>query len=294
MRSRTSLFALSGFALVAAALLASSPASAVQFTPTATARLHTLTSLQPGAEWNTGGLPTGGQLAYSSGAQQLSLSADLDVLNYFDPSNGSCATDVGSNCTFNYGNDPDISVVADLDSILVTNLGFGYYQIDINFASTGGTDISIVDPTDSTVLLTASWQAGTFQGNPTTGLTVSGVYDSGSLSLIGDPTAVGFGTITGGLYASLFDSGGPTDISLHLAEFFDFSPTTNAIAAAIVADYVANGGLFVNDSALISFTAEGQGQVFRVADGDFVVAEPLAGLLLVTGLGLVASRRRFA
>jgi hypothetical protein len=290
MRSRTTLF---GFALLAATLLASVPASAVQYTPTATERLHTLTSLQPGAEWNTAaGAAASKQLAYSSGSQQLSLTADLDVLNSFDPSNGLCSTDVGSNCAFNYATDPDITVVADLDSILVTNLGFGFFQLDLNFASTGGTDISIVDTTDNTVLLTASWQAGTFQSSPTTGLTVSGLWDNGAASLVGDPTAVGFGTITGGLYASLFDSGGSTDISLHLAEFFSFSPTTNAIAAAIVADYIANGGLFVNDSALIDFTAEGEGQIFRVADGDFEVSEPLTGLLLATGLALVASRRR--
>jgi hypothetical protein len=292
MRSRTSLF---GFALLAATLVASSPATAVQFTPTATARLHTLTSLQPGAEWNTAaGAPAAAQLAYSSGSQQLSLTADLDVLNYFDPLNGACATDVGSNCAFNYGTDPDISVLADLDSIVVTAIAPGYYQLDLNFASTGGTDITIVDPTDNTVLLSAAWQAGTFQGNPTTGLTVSGVWDVVNSTLIGDPTAVGFGTITGGLYASLFDSGGSTDISLHLAEFFDFSPTTNAIAAAIVADYSSNGGLFVNDSALIDFTAEGEGQIFRVAAGDFEVAEPVTGLLIATGLGLLATRRRRA
>jgi hypothetical protein len=168
-------------------------------------------------------------LVYSDITQQLTITGELDVLNYFDPAGGPCTTDAGSNCSFNYASNPSFSVVADLDSILVTNLGFGFFQIDLNFASTGGTDITVLDA-DSTTLLTAMWQAGTFLGNPTTGLTVSGIYDSGAGDLTADPTVVGFAEITGGLYASLFDSGGSTDFSLHIAEFFSFSPLTSAIA----------------------------------------------------------------
>jgi hypothetical protein len=112
---------------------------------------------------------------------------------------------------------------------------------------------------------------------------VSGIYDSGAADLVGDPTVTGFAEITGGLYASLFDSGGSADFSLHIAEFFDFSPVTAAIAAALVLN-----------QPLPSFTAEGQGQVFRVATGDFVAPEPGALLLVGTGLALVAAMRRRA
>lgn len=281
------MLSLNGFgralALVAAGALLSTAgtASAVQFTPGVDARLHTLTSGQSGAEWNTGALgAANGQLSYSSVTTQLSLTAELDVLNYYDPNDITCPTDVGSNCTFNYGTNLDITVGADLNGIVTTALGGGFFQIDINFETTAGTDITIVDPTDSTTVLTAEWQAGTFSGFPTTGLTVSGIYDSGSGSVVGDPTALGFATITGGLYAGLFDSGGSSDVSLHLAEFFDFAPTIDAIAAAIIGTGV-----------LPSFTAEGEGQIFRVAAGDFV-PEPNLGLLIGSAVLAIAAIRR--
>jgi hypothetical protein len=300
MRTQPSFFR---FALLVASLLWPAAAGAVEFSlPSIDTRLHTLMSSQPGAEWNTGANgASGGELAYSSAGQQLTLAANLDVLNYFDPNGGAaagvtgapCTTDAGSNCAYNFTNDPAISVAADLDSILITDFGGGIYQVDLNFESTGGTDITITDD-DSTVLLTASWQAGTFQSFPTTGLTVSAIYDAGNNVLIGDPTALGFGVITGGAYAQIFDSGGSFDISLHLAEFFNFVPTTSTIAAAIITNYISNGGLFVDNSALIDFTADGQGQVFRVDTGDFQVPEPAAASLLGASLALLAARRRRA
>jgi hypothetical protein len=286
-------------AALGAALIIAGAASAVQFPlPTLDARLHTLTSGQPGAEWNTGGTGSGGDIDYDSGTERLTLTAGLDVLNYYDPNNGACATDAAPTCSHNFVTNLDLTVEADLASISITSLGFGFWDITLNFESTGGTDITLVDPTDLTTLLSASWQSGTFLGNATDGLTVAATFDDGTFTgdpagLTGDPTAVGFATIAGGDYAPLFDSGGTTDVSLHLSEFFDFSPSTTAIAAAIVANFEGNGGTHVDNSALIDFTNEGQGQIFRVASGDFHVPEPGTALLL-SPLLLILARRRAA
>lgn len=269
---------LSGLLLVAAL-----DAAAVQFTPTATARLHTLTNLtnEPGAEWNTDPTgPSGGQLSYSSGTQRLSLAGELDVLNYYDPLNGSCPTDSGSNCFHNYGTDLTFMVDADLNGLVVTNLGGGFFQVDANFQSTGSTDITVVDPTDSTTVLTAMWQAGTFLGSPTTGLNVTLVYDAIGGTVIGTPTAVGFAAITGGLYASLFDNGSSQDFAVNISNFFDFSPSLNSLVAGVI-----------GSGTLGDFTAEGLGQVFSVAAGNFV-PEPGVGLLLGSILVATAVARR--
>jgi hypothetical protein len=288
-----------GRALVLAAATAvlalAGTANALQFSlPSTDARLHTLTSLEPGAEWNTGALgPANGQLVYTSSTTTLALTAELDVLNYYDPNDTGttpgvtstpgtgCTTDVGTNCAYNFATNLHITVDASLNGLVVTNLGSGYFQIDINFETTGGTDITIVDPTDSTTVLSASWQAGTFSGSPTTGLTVTGIYDSNTSTVSGDPTALGFANITGGAYAQLFDSGGSSDVSLHLSEFFDFSPTMDSIAATII-----------GSNTLPDFTAEGQGQIFRVAAGDFVPEPNLAVMLGSAGLALAGLRQR--
>jgi hypothetical protein len=276
-------------ALVAASLLWASNAGALQFSlPSVDTRLHTLTSLQPGAEWNTTGTAN---LSYSSVTQQLTLTANLDVLNYHDPNGGAgagvvgapCTTDAGSNCSFNFASDPTILLVADLNSIVVINQGAGLYSIDLNFETTGGNDITVTDPTDNTVLLTGSWQAGSFQNNPTTGLTVSALFDSNFGSLVIDPTSVGFAVVTGGAYAQLLDSGGSQDIALNIAAFNAFSPSEAAIALALI-----------STGTLPSFTAEGEGQVYRVASGDFEAPEPGALLLVGAGAGLVAVCRRRA
>jgi len=270
----------------------SGSAAAIQFTLPTEALLHTVGN-GPGAAWATEGTGVDGQLSYDNPTQALELEAELTVLNYWDTNDAGCPTDTfGSNCSHNFATTLDITMLAALDSVTVDDLGGGFFQIDISFASTGGTDITLVDPTDSTTLLTAQWQAGTFQSNPpTTGLTVTAFYDSGSGSVIGDPTAVGFAAVTGGDYAQLF---GASELGLQLAEFFDFVPDLDTLGGAIAANFIANGGTHVDDSALLSFVAEGEGQVFRVAEGQFV-PEPTTLLLLgsgILGLAVMGGRGR--
>lgn len=275
-----------GFTRVAALAVAltfvAGTASAYQFTlPSGDTRLHTIGSGQPGAEWTTGGLGSNGDLSYDSGTEILDFDAELDVLNYFDPNVGSCPTDAGSNCTFNFSTNLELSVVASLAGISVNPLGGTFFELLVDFETTGGTDVTITDTTDNTVLLSAAWQAGTFLGSPTTGLSASVIYDSsGAGAVIGDLTLVGFLDVTAGDYAQLFESG-TSRLAIAIGESFDFSPTLTALAGGII-----------SSGSLGSFTAEGEGQLYRAEAGEFV-PEPHVALLM--GLGLLGGwtlRRR--
>jgi hypothetical protein len=281
-------------------LLPSSQALATpQFEPTLTALFHTVTSGETGATYNTGGLAANGQVEFTNSTSSLHVDAELDVLHYYDPANGSCPTDSGSDCQFDFGVDDagasglnlDISVDAVLAAtpFAVTDLGGGFFQVDVNFETTGGIDILFTDPTDGdSTQLAGSWVAGSFDGNPfQTGLVSTVFYDvnanGGSGGVIGNPTILGFADITGGPLASMFDDGGGGGpIMLNLTEVFDFSPDLDSLTADII-----------NTGQLNDFTAELEGQIFRVSTGDFVIPEPATALLLgfgLAGIGVVGRR----
>jgi hypothetical protein len=285
-----------GIAFVAAAAIALAAGTAQalpQFVPTATAKAHTVFSGEAGFTWNTGGLGVNGQIVYTDATNQLAIGGQIDAANYYDPLNGSCPTDSGSNCSFNYGPDLDFSVLAEFIGVTVTPTGGGLFDIVLDFQSTGGTDIVWSDPADgNSVMLSASWTAGTFMGNPTPGLQVvstycDGVGGCGPAGLTGDPLAIGFALIDPlSLYAGLFDSDSNpltnNSIMLDFSEMFDFSPDINTIAAYVIAN---------ND--LPDFTGEGEGQLYRVDTGDFVIPEPSTALLFglgIAGLGVVRRR----
>ena len=282
--------------LVAGLALGAGSAQAVpQFTPSTGDSLHTIFSGEAGAQWNTSGLGVGGQISYSSGTQQLSITGVLDILNYWNPGNGTCPTDAGSNCAYNYGTLPssadlDITLEAALHSVVVTDITGGClpitnncYLVEVNFQTTGGVDLTVTDPYDgNSVQLEASWQAGTFLGNPTTGMAVSLVFDDTAGSVIGTTLdGAGFLAVDGGTpYASLF---APTYFGLAFQSLDDFSPTLNTLADDLVEDFKASQPL-----TLESFTAEANGQVYKTDTGEFV-PEPGAALLLGLGcLGLAA------
>lgn len=264
---------------VALSLLVAGAAAAVpQFTPSATALLHTLQSGQPGTAYNSGGLGSNGQINYTNlggGNGTLNIGAEIDVLNYYDPNNGSCPTNAGSNCSFNFATDLDFMVNADLAGINVTPVGGTIVQIDIMFESTGlGNDFVWTDPTDgNSDMLTATWTAGLFMGVPTSGLEAQVFYDTNTNDLVPGTgvSVVGFATIQSGLYASLF---GPDRVAVDLSSFFDFSPSFASITNTVI-----------GTGEIPNFTAEIQGQIFRVGTGEFV---PEPGTALLLGAGLLA------
>lgn len=280
-------------ALAAVALGAGTARAVPQFTPTATTMAHTVFSGEPGVVWTTNGVGGPGQIVYTAGTQTLAIDGDIDVMNYYDSLNGSCPTDVGSNCTLNYSPNLDLSVTAIFSGLSVTATGGGFYDIVLDFVSTGGTDILWTDPADAnSVMLSGSWTPGNFLGSPTPGLQVQatfcdGIGGCGAAGVLGDPLAIGFALLdNSSLYAAMFDSDANpltgNSIMLDFSELFDFDPTINAIAAYVV----ANG-------TLPDFTGEGEGQLYRVETGDFVIPEPSTALLFGLGLaGLGVAKRR--
>jgi len=271
-------------AMSAVALAAGSAQAVPQFTPSASQRVHTLGSGESGVVWNQGAI------VYDADTLSLVINGQVDELNYYG--NAGCPTDAGSNCVESYAlGNLDFSLLATYLGAAVTPVGGGYYDIVLNFESTGGVDIQWTDPSDgNSLMLEASWVAGTFGGNPTPGLTVSGVYCDGNVlcggvaGVQGDLITIGFAVAnTSTLYANLFDSGGAEQILLDFNENFSLVPGVDTIAAYLIA----------NAGALPDFTGEAQGQIFRVDTGEFVIPEPSTALLLGFGLiGLGAAGRR--
>lgn len=266
----------------------SMPAHALQLVPSATARLHTLASNQPGAQWNTGGTGSGGQLSYDANTGVATLTAGLDVLNWFG--DVGCPTDVGSNCSFNYGPDLSISLDASLVGITVSPPVFGdTVSVTLSFETTANAspDLTVSDPTDLGFgnVLEGNWTSGFFGGNPTTGLSVSVLYDTVTGETLFDTANIsGFLAIDSLTeYASLFESGS-NYLGLNIASLDDFDDGLGGGLDEIIAAAVDTG-------ILPDFTAEGNGQVFRLTSSDFVVPEPTTALLLASGLALLASRR---
>jgi hypothetical protein len=274
---------LLGLAILA---LAAGAHAVPQFSPTTgTEQLHTQGSGQPGAEWDTSGLGAGGQISYDSGTGTLSMIAGLNTLNYWDTANGTCETDVGSNCAVNFGPNLDITLSASLDSISAVPVGGTIVEVSVVFGATGGIDLKITDPADGGSLqLRANIAAGTFHGSPTNGITASIFYDTASgLALSSEVAASGFFEVDQSTsFASLF---APDYFGLNINAISDFDDGNGGGLNEIVTYLLAN-------SALPDFTAEGNGQVFKTASGSFV-PEPGLGLLMIVGLaGLVGRARR--
>jgi hypothetical protein len=287
-RARAGLFGL------AALVIAAGPAQAIQFTPTASARVHTAGSGEPGVEYNTSGVGAGGQIAYDSGTQTLAITGVVDVINYFDPGNGACPTDAGSNCFHQTAPDLDLVVEAVLVDVDVQSLGFGFYNIVASFATTPDSiaDVIWTDPFDSNaVVLEADWAAGTYDDGfgptPTTGLTAAVLYDSNTGTATFDLADTrGFLSVDlASAYASLFDNGDGNYFALDIGSAANFNDGLGGNLDDIATAAFLNG-------EIPSFTAEINAQMFRVDSGSFEVPEPASGLLVAAGIALLGAWRR--
>jgi hypothetical protein len=263
-----------------------SSASALQLVPTATSRLHTITSGQPGAQWNTTG---GAQLSYNSGTGTATLTANLDVLNWFDTADGACSTDAGSNCSFNYSPDLAITLEAAFVGTVVTPIAPNTVNIRLDFQTTANAlpDLTVLDGTDVGFgnVLEGVWQGGLFNGNPTTGLSFNVVFNTLTQTVLGTPNGSGFLAIDSATaYAGLFESG-TNYFGLNVATLSGFASALPGGLNGIIAYAALN-------NALPDFTAEANGQVYRVTSGEFVVPEPTTAVLLAAGLVLLGARRR--
>jgi hypothetical protein len=275
-------------ALCAFTTLLAGSASAIQFPLSGTERLHTSTSGEGGAQWNTGSTTAGGQVSYDSGTGELSVSGVLNVLNYWDSNDLGCPTDVGSNCQVNFSPDLDMTVEMALHSISAAPFaGPGFDTlVTIKFETTadGIADFILVDPSDATTLLEGDFAAGTFQSTPTTGVSASILYNSltGVASFgSGQISDTGFLAIDpSSPYASLVESGGGAYIAVNFTTLDNFVGAGGGLDE-IIQFAVANG-------TLPDFSAEGQGQIFRVDSGDFVLPEPTTSLLFVLGFAGLA------
>ena len=129
--------------------VASSATALPQFVPSPGARLHTVTSGQPGATYNTQG--AGDNVSYDSNTGLLSISGVIDELNWYDPANGACATDAGSNCNLNYSPDLTLTVQALFLGINAVNLGGG---VDLDNIRSDANDVYAIFKGQLTVSLT--------------------------------------------------------------------------------------------------------------------------------------------
>jgi len=279
---------------MAVAALFASPAAAVpQFIPNGNERLHTTGSGQPGAEWNTGGLLSGGELSYDSVSKRLTVAGDVDVLNWYDstPASG-CETDAGSNCSLNYS--PNLTFVLEADlvpgtlgDISVAPIFGDIVEVTVAFATTGVTnDLIVIDGAEG-MQLEAQVVAGTLNGDAIPGLIATILYNTAtSTALFTQINGAGILNPTAGAHASLFGVG-PDSFGLGISTISDFDDGLGGGLSDILAATLASPTNEIPD-----WSAEGAGEMFQITDGDFELPEPSTALMLLGSFTLLGLGRR--
>jgi hypothetical protein len=121
-------------------------------------------------------------------------------------------------------------------------------------------------------------QAGTLFSTPTDGIAASVFYDTGTGTVFGGGTLEGTAIIKakGGPHASLLEADFLGIAFGSLSAWEDGTGSATTLDALICASLLAE--------TLVDFSAQGEGQVFNLESGDFVVPEPSVMGLLAFGL----------
>lgn len=284
-RVRTGIVSLVaiGFAWASSAV-----AAPTQFPLVGTERLNEFGSGLPGTPYNTP--PDGvdydqiGSLDPHPG--QIVINGNIPELNY---------NTGGGNLNFAFGPDLDFELNAVLsDFQLIVNSPTDVDAIfEFDTLGDASWDLVVRDPADANpatnIVLQADFVGGLLNGSPVAAMTATINFDPTS-----PPPSPALQTfaffevdpnVANSAYSSLFADGvGGLNVGLGLGSMFNFNPTFDIIAAALLADPTPGG--------VPSSTAEAQGVVYSLSSSQFQVPEPSAlALLGLTALVLVARRR---
>jgi hypothetical protein len=276
-------FRNAGLLAAALSLVTAGPAGALQLTLSGNERLNVFGSGLPGTPYNTapGGVDydqIGGGGAHPG---EVLATGAVPSLNYHTTSAPT------TNVNFNFTPDLTFTLEAEILSATVVPAGGTNVTLTLTFRGTpdGNPDITVVDPSDNTTVLTANLVPGILSGNPVAALTARVTFNGASppTNAIMQTFAF-FQVVPSSLYASLFSDGlGGFDAALAPGAntnfeigdgdgLFDF----NDIVAAFTG----------STASLISSTSSANGSVFAVSSSSFTPT-PEPGTALLLGLGLV-------
>jgi hypothetical protein len=285
-----------GLGLVVAYGFAAVPASAVQFSLAGDERLNFFNSALPGTNYETaaGGVDYDG--IGSGGAHEGTVvaSGTIPALEYHTTGAP------GTNQTETFATPLVFTLEAELVDVIVTQpipAIPAIVRVTFVYEGVAGADLTVTDPTDSTVLLTGNIVPGTFEGVSQSALTAT----TANFNILAPPQNLnvvfqGFFQVDGGLpYSPLladsvnntigFVAGVVSDFEIgDLDGFFDFNDIVAALGnPPLVADVISN-------------TSEANGEAFALQASDFSpIPEPGTALLVslgLAGLGTMGRRGR--